>query len=89
VEELVRYGGRVPDAVLAHRGRVPDDMALRYRAEEAHPVEVDEPLLQRLGVRSVKHAAIMSRTSKARHDPERTALALRDLFSELIPDAPP
>jgi uncharacterized cofD-like protein len=82
VQEIVRYGGRVPEAVLVHRGPMPEDMARRYLAEEARPVEVDESNLRALGVQIVKGAAIMSRASKARHDPERTALALRELFEE-------
>jgi len=39
-------------------------------------------------VRVIRPAPIMSRSSKARHDPERTALALRELFAELDPDPP-
>ncbi len=83
VDQIIRYGGRVPDALLVHRGHIPEDMILRYRAEEAHRVVVDEDSLARLGVRIIKSAAIMSTTSLVRHDPARTAAAMMELFSEL------
>ncbi len=80
VEELINYGGRVPDAVLVHRGPMPVDMAERYLVEEARPVEIDEPAIRALGVPLIRTAPVMSASSKARHDPERTARALLDLF---------
>ena len=83
VEELIRYGGRVPDAVLVHRGDVPEEMAQRYRAEEAHAVEIDEARVHSLGVPLIWPAPVISTASKARHDPERTSLALLALFAAL------
>jgi uncharacterized cofD-like protein len=83
VEELQRYGGRVPDAVLAHRGAIPPELAARYEAEDAQPVEVDRPALEALGVCCVAQAPVMSGTSLVRHDPERTGAALEALFAGL------
>jgi uncharacterized cofD-like protein len=83
IEELIKYGGRVPDAVLVHRGPMPVDMAERYLVEEARPVEIDEPAIRALGVPLIRMAPVMSASSKARHDPERTARALLDLFEFL------
>jgi uncharacterized cofD-like protein len=83
VEEIIRYGGRIPDSVLVHRGDMPDDMARRYLAEEARPVEVDEAQLHALGVPRVWPAPVISSASKARHDPERTCAALLALFGAL------
>jgi uncharacterized cofD-like protein len=83
VAEVVRYGGRAPDAVLIHAGHVPDEVASRYRAEEAAPVIVDEPALRDLGVREIRRAEIMSAASKARHDSTQTARALLQLFEDL------
>ena len=83
IEELIKYGGRVPDAVLVHRGPMPVDMAERYLVEEARPVEIDEPAIRALGVPLIRTAPVMSASSKARHDPERTARALLDLFEFL------
>lgn len=87
VSELVRYGGRVPDALLAHHGPIPPALTARYQAEAAHPVKIDQGALAALGVRRVHRAAVMSGTSLVRHDPERTALALEELFGALARDA--
>ncbi len=83
VEQIVRYGGRAPDAVIAHRGPIAEEMKARYRAEAAEQVALDEEAIRRHGVRLVKTADIMSPTSKARHDPGRTAAAVRDVIETL------
>jgi uncharacterized cofD-like protein len=83
VQQIIRYGGRVPDAVLAHRGPLADDLLERYRAETAEAIAVDEDRLAALGVRTVKCANLVSAKSKARHDPQRTARALLELFENL------
>lgn len=80
VEEIIRYCGRVPDGVLVHAGHVPTAMAERYLAEAARPVEVNESALHALGVKTVLTRPVMSDTSKARHDPDRTGAALIELL---------
>lgn len=82
VAQIVRYGGRVPDAVLVHQGQVPPELALKYKAEEAYQVKLDLDNLYELGVR-MKLRDVMSMTSLVRHDPARTAKALIELFEEL------
>jgi uncharacterized cofD-like protein len=82
VEEIVHYAGRAPNVVLVHDGDLPNDMAERYRAEHSVPVEVDEAAMRALGVARVAYRNVMSAASKARHDPDRTAAALLELFSE-------
>lgn len=84
VAQIQRYGGRVPDAVLVHRGAIPPEgLASRYQAENAHPVVIDEEPLRELGVGLVRAADLMSASSLVRHDPARTAKALMDLYAEL------
>lgn len=83
VAELLRYGGRVPDAVLVHAGHVSEEVALRYRAEDAAPVLVDPAELLAQGVREIRRAEIMSTASLARHDSSRTAGALLQLIDDL------
>jgi uncharacterized cofD-like protein len=83
IEKIIQYGGRVPDAVLVHRGEVPQEMAQRYLVEEAHPVEIDEARVHALGVPLIWPAPVISEASKARHDPQRTAAALLALFAAL------
>jgi uncharacterized cofD-like protein len=80
VEQIARYGGRAPDAALVHRGPIAPDMMMRYRAEAAEAVALDEERLRAFGTRLIRAADIMSPTSKARHDPARTASALREIF---------
>lgn len=83
VTQIVHYAGRVPDAVLVHRGVLPAEMALRYREEQARQVKIDTDEIYRLGVKLVKSGDVMSATSLVRHDPARTSMALLGLFEEL------
>jgi 2-phospho-L-lactate transferase/gluconeogenesis factor (CofD/UPF0052 family) len=83
VAQIVRYGGRVPDAVLVHQGPVPEELALKYEEEKARQVRIDADDLHRLGVKVVKPGDVMSAHSLVRHDPARTAKALLELFEEL------
>jgi uncharacterized cofD-like protein len=81
VKEIARYAGRVPDVVLAHDGTIPASLIERYREEAAHPVQLDEAELLALGVKTVHQADLTSSLSLLRHDPERTAQALLDVFA--------
>jgi uncharacterized cofD-like protein len=83
VAQIVRYGWRVPDAVVVHEQTIPESLACKYRIEDAQQVRVDEDKLLEMGVRRVKYGAVMSSSSLVRHDPERTAEVLVELFSEL------
>lgn len=83
VEEVARYAGRTPDAVLLHNGPIPADVAQRYEAEAAHPVVHDAAGLLELGVRLIAEDDVAEATSFVRHDPERTAKALMRLFEAL------
>ena len=83
VAEIERYAGRIPDAVLAHRGPIPKALTERYETEDARPVELDLEALAELGVERVEEAPLMSGTSLVRHDPLRTGEALERLFAAL------
>ena len=83
VKEIAEYGGRVPDTLLIHEGDVPPELLDRYESESAGRVVVDVDQLRDLGVTTMRFANIMSTTSFVRHDPERTAKALMQLFEEL------
>ena len=86
VAQIVRYGGRIPDAVLVHQDHeIPTELALKYEVEKAHQVRLDIDRLYEMGVKIVKIGNIMSATSLVRHDPDRTAKALVQLFEELTP----
>lgn len=83
VTEIARYAGRVPDAVLLHRGEIPSELLARYASEEAHPVELDAAGLRAAGVALLHPADLLSDTPLVRHDPARTAAALAELFARL------
>lgn len=83
VTEISRYGGRVPDAVLAHRGVVKPEVLARYEAENAHPVQLDLDALRWQQVAIVSQASIASKDSLVRHDPLKTARALIALIDNL------
>ena len=82
--QIAQYGGRLPDALLVHQGQIPDELTLKYSAEEAQPVEVDLDSLYKMGVKVVEAREVMSATSLIRHDPARTAKALIELFEKLV-----
>lgn len=89
VQQIVRYAGRVPDAVLVHDGVVPPSLAIKYEAEMARQVRVDVAALHQMGVRVVHRGDVMSASSLVRHDPTRTARALVELFARLLAPAKP
>ena len=83
VEEIARYAGRMPDAVLVHDGPIPKELVARYKAECAHQVDVDIDELRRVGVRIVQSRPIMSANSLVRHDASKVGRELMQLFSKL------
>lgn len=86
VAQLVRYAGRVPDAVLVHEGTIPPELESQYKAGDAHQVHVDTAELYTLGVKTVKRWDVVPATShlRVRHDPHQTGKALVELFDELV-----
>ncbi len=84
VEQVAKYIGRLPDAVLAHEGELPEEMSQRYLVEQSQPVTIDEDRLRVLGVPMIHAAPLIADARVARHDPALTAVALRDLFARLL-----
>lgn len=72
-------GPGIVDYVILNSGRVPPALAEKYRREGAYPVVNDLPAIQALGVVPVSRPLI-SHADVARHDPERLAMAVRDLW---------
>ncbi len=83
VAKLAEYAGRLPDAVVVHRGEVPKELARKYQEEQAAQVRLDVGALYDLGVKVVKFGNVMSAHSLVRHDPARTAQVVGELFEEL------
>lgn len=76
---LEHAGPGIIDYVILNSGRVPHALAEKYRREGAYPVVNDMPALHALGVVPMTRS-LMSHADVARHDPERLALAVRDLW---------
>src|SRR5690606_27960310 len=72
-------GPGIVDYVILNSGRVPHALAEKYRREGAYPVVNDLPAIEALGVVPVARSLI-SHADVARHDPERLAMAVRDLW---------
>lgn len=88
VEQIIRYGGRAPDALLVHHGSIPfGELVSKYEAEKSYPVRADVENLHRMGVKVVLPRNIVPETAfvRVRHDPARTAKALIELFGRLRP----
>ena len=83
VTTMADYAGRLPDAVIVHRGNIPEELARKYKEEEAAQVKLDVGALYNLAVKVVKFGNVMSATPLVRHDPARTARVLIKLFGEL------
>lgn len=76
---LDHAGPGLIDYVLINSGRVQHALAERYRREGALPVAADLPALRALGVVPVARSLI-STSDLARHDADKLALAVRDLW---------
>ncbi len=87
VEELLRYSGRVPDAVLVHGGTIPSVLESKYKEGDAHQVQVDTEPLYAMGVKTIKSCELVPSDAHVtvRHDPEQTGRALVELFDEMAP----
>jgi uncharacterized cofD-like protein len=77
---IVEHAGPVVTDVLVHAGPLPADVAERYRAEGAAPVEVDREKIRALGAEA-READLVSRETGhgVRHDPGKLAREVREL----------
>lgn len=79
---LMEHGLEGLDVCLCNSAAVPPPLLERYRAEDARPTVVDASRLQALGV-AVVEAPLTSPTAQyARHDPERLARAVLELYRQ-------
>jgi len=77
---IAEHVGPVVTDVLVHSEELPAPLLSRYRAEGAAPVQIDRAAIERLGVR-LRRARLLpdSMDGEMRHDPERLALAVREI----------
>ena len=87
VAEIVRYGTRVPDAVLLQRGPISAELLSRYAAESAHPVERARTRCVRRSGAGSKRPICSPISLYVRHDPRRTAARAVGAVRALAPAA--
>jgi uncharacterized cofD-like protein len=77
---ITEHVGPLVSDVLVHSGGLPAQLLSRYCAEGAGPVQIDPGAIERLGVR-VHLARLLpdALDAEVRHDPERLALAVREI----------
>jgi len=75
VQEIHRYLGRRVDTVVVNTGEYPTDLAARYAAEQAYPVQADLEIVRTL-VPRVLTGRFFSAEKLIRHDAERVLLAI-------------
>jgi len=87
VEEIARYVGRRPDAILVHTGAIPDEALRRYAAEGEYPVVDDLPNDASIIRGPFADALIVEKSasdtaprSLIRHNPEKIAEAVNSLL---------
>ena len=83
VQVIDRYAGRMPDVILVRSTKISPGLLQNYRREGSQPVEVDPDRIRKAGVGLVWAADIASETSLVRHDPARTAQALKEVMASL------
>ncbi|NLN16041.1 MAG: YvcK family protein [Firmicutes bacterium] len=76
---LDHAGEKIVDYVLVNSQRAPARLIKRYREEGAHQVQIDGHRLQSMGVQVVKRA-LMEESDLARHDPQKLAQAVIEIW---------
>jgi uncharacterized cofD-like protein len=75
-------GSGLFDYCLANDMPIPERVLEAYRREGAEPAEIDEPETIRLGVQLVRSPLAGCRGGLVRHDPDKLARAILDLYRE-------
>ena len=81
LEALLVHGAPgLLDLCLANSAPVDPELLERYREEGAVPLEVDRDRIARLGLELVERPVAGGRGGLARHDPEKLARAILDIY---------
>lgn len=79
---LMEHGVQGLDVCLCNNASVPAHLLERYWAEDARPTVIDTRRLTELGVEVVEAPLTSENAQYARHDPDRLAQAVLDIYSE-------
>ena len=81
LEALLVHGAPgLLDLCLANTAPVDPDLLEKYREEDAAPLNVDRERIARLGLELVERPVASERGSYARHDPDRLARAILEIY---------
>lgn len=75
-------GEHLFDYCLANSLAIPEELAARYRAEGAEPVEIDDDAVYKLGVGILRAPVAGWQSGYARHDPDALSRELLRLYRE-------
>ncbi len=83
VAALLAHGGSgLVDLCLVNDAPVRPSLLERYEAEDARPIEVDRSRIEKLGVEVVSRPLADEAGDYARHDPDKLAAAVLELYQE-------
>ena len=83
VAALLAHGApRLVELCLLNDAPIRDSLLVRYEAENARPIEIDAERIQRLGVEPVLRDLVDEDAGYARHDTEKLANAIMELYQE-------
>lgn len=78
---LMEHGVEGLSVCLCNNASVPAHLLERYRAEDARPTVIDASRLEDMGVEVVEAPLTSENAQYARHDPDRLAQAVLDIYS--------
>ncbi|MBW2994986.1 YvcK family protein [Candidatus Woesearchaeota archaeon] len=75
VEQIKNYFGCYPDKIIVNNAEAPEDLLLKYKAENAFPVVNDSSKL-RDRIKKIIEADLITKPVLIRHDPDKLACAI-------------
>jgi len=81
IEAVHKHAGcDIIDYCLVNNGPIEPSLLARYKEEGAAPVELDLQRARRLGIKIIEKDMVGIHKGFVRHDPEKLALAIMDIF---------
>ncbi|HOQ76530.1 MAG TPA: YvcK family protein [Thermoclostridium sp.] len=83
IEAVHKHAGcHLIDCCLVNNGPIEPSLLERYRQDGAAPVELDLPRTRKLGVKVIEKDLVGIHNGYVRHDPEKLAVAIMDIFKD-------
>lgn len=81
IDALQRHGLKAMGYCLVNNGEIPEDVLARYREDNADVVMVDRSKVKKMGMKLIEHDCSLIRNGLVRHDPDKLAQAVMDVYS--------